>query len=87
MEVGTTNLFLYQINEDGEETLETPLLDGIILPGVTRQSILDLAREWVGAFDMNIYKHETKSNQNKPGLVFKLYAVVPTNVINFLILT
>ncbi|ELK24708.1 Branched-chain-amino-acid aminotransferase, cytosolic [Myotis davidii] len=45
-EVGTMNLFLYWINEDGEEELATPPLDGIILPGVTRQSILDLARKW-----------------------------------------
>ncbi|XP_069346392.1 branched-chain-amino-acid aminotransferase, cytosolic isoform X6 [Eulemur rufifrons] len=45
-EVGTMNLFLYWINEDGEEELATPPLDGIILPGVTRQCILDLARKW-----------------------------------------
>nr|KAF6493754.1 branched chain amino acid transaminase 1 [Rousettus aegyptiacus] len=45
-EAGAMNLFLYWINEDGEEELTTPPLDGIILPGVTRQSILDLAREW-----------------------------------------
>ncbi|XP_016052875.1 PREDICTED: branched-chain-amino-acid aminotransferase, cytosolic isoform X2 [Miniopterus natalensis] len=45
-EVGTMNLFLYWINENGEEELATPPLDGIILPGVTRQSILDLARKW-----------------------------------------
>ena len=44
-EVGTMNLFLYWINEDGEEELATPPLDGIILPGVTRQSILDLAHK------------------------------------------
>ena len=49
-EVGTMNLFLYWINEDGEEELATPPLDGIILPGVTRQSILDLAHKWVGTF-------------------------------------
>lgn len=30
-----------------EKELATPPLDGIILPGVTRQSLLDLAREWV----------------------------------------
>jgi len=29
-----------------EEELATPPLDGIILPGVTRQSILDLAHKW-----------------------------------------
>uniref|UniRef100_A0A6J0V9A1 Branched-chain-amino-acid aminotransferase n=2 Tax=Pogona vitticeps TaxID=103695 RepID=A0A6J0V9A1_9SAUR len=45
-EVGTMNLFLYWQNENGEEELATPPLDGIILPGVTRQSILDLARMW-----------------------------------------
>ncbi|XP_078530224.1 branched-chain-amino-acid aminotransferase, cytosolic isoform X1 [Lissotriton helveticus] len=45
-EVGTMNLFLYWINEDGDEELATPPLDGIILPGVTRQSILDLAHKW-----------------------------------------
>ncbi|KAM5263637.1 branched-chain-amino-acid aminotransferase, cytosolic [Ctenodactylus gundi] len=45
-EVGTMNLFLYWINEDGEEELATPPLDGIILPGVTRRSILDLTQEW-----------------------------------------
>uniref|UniRef100_W5UB44 Branched-chain-amino-acid aminotransferase n=1 Tax=Ictalurus punctatus TaxID=7998 RepID=W5UB44_ICTPU len=45
-EVGTMNLFLYWINQDGEEELATPPLDGIILPGITRQSILELARKW-----------------------------------------
>ena len=30
-----------------EKELVTPPLDGIILPGVTRQSLLDLAQEWV----------------------------------------
>ncbi|XP_054845258.1 branched-chain-amino-acid aminotransferase, cytosolic isoform X3 [Eublepharis macularius] len=45
-EVGTMNLFLYWRNENGEEELATPPLDGIILPGVTRQSILDLAHKW-----------------------------------------
>uniref|UniRef100_UPI00398F7704 branched-chain-amino-acid aminotransferase, cytosolic n=1 Tax=Pristiophorus japonicus TaxID=55135 RepID=UPI00398F7704 len=45
-EAGTMNLFLYWINEQGEEELATPPLDGVILPGVVRQSILDLARKW-----------------------------------------
>ncbi|TST22548.1 Branched-chain-amino-acid aminotransferase, cytosolic [Bagarius yarrelli] len=45
-EVGTMNLFLYWINEDGEEELATPPLDGIILPGITRQSILELTSKW-----------------------------------------
>ncbi|KAG5267489.1 hypothetical protein AALO_G00222320 [Alosa alosa] len=45
-EVGTMNLFLYWTNEKGEEELATPPLDGIILPGITRQSILELAVKW-----------------------------------------
>ena len=46
MSVGTMNLFVYWINEQGEKELVTPPLDGTILPGVTRDSILTLAREW-----------------------------------------
>ncbi|RQM28055.1 hypothetical protein B5M09_002082 [Aphanomyces astaci] len=44
---GTMNLFVYWINEQGEKELVTaPLTRGDILPGVTRQSILELARGW-----------------------------------------
>jgi branched-chain amino acid aminotransferase len=46
-EVGTMNLFFFWINENGEKELITPpLTDGTILPGVTRASVLDLARQW-----------------------------------------
>ncbi|KAJ3294495.1 branched-chain-amino-acid aminotransferase [Borealophlyctis nickersoniae] len=45
-EVGTMNFFMYWINAAGERELITPPLDGTILPGVTRDSILTLAREW-----------------------------------------
>lgn len=45
-EVGTMNIFVYWKNEQGEVELLTPPLDGTILPGVTRQSLLDLARQW-----------------------------------------
>ncbi|XP_034045952.1 branched-chain-amino-acid aminotransferase, mitochondrial [Thalassophryne amazonica] len=45
-EVGTMNLFIYWTNKEGEKELVTPPLDGLILPGVTRQSLLDLARTW-----------------------------------------
>ncbi|KPP80086.1 branched-chain-amino-acid aminotransferase, cytosolic-like [Scleropages formosus] len=45
-EAGTMNLFLHWINEDGEEELATPPLDGVILPGITRQSIIELAQKW-----------------------------------------
>ncbi|KAJ8381929.1 hypothetical protein SKAU_G00027070 [Synaphobranchus kaupii] len=51
-EVGTMNLFLYWVNENGEEELATPPLDGVILPGITRQSILELTRKW-GVFKVS----------------------------------
>ena len=44
-EVGTMNFFLYWKNEDGEDELITPPLDGTILPGVTRDSIITMMRE------------------------------------------
>ncbi|XP_051890279.1 branched-chain-amino-acid aminotransferase, cytosolic [Pristis pectinata] len=53
-EAGTMNLFLYWINEHGEDELVTAPLDGIILPGVIRQSILDLSHKW------NLFKVEER---------------------------
>jgi len=43
-EVGTMNLFVVFRNGDGTLELVTPPLDGMILPGVTRDSVLSLAR-------------------------------------------
>lgn len=46
-EVGTMNFFAFWTNEEGEKELITaPLSTGLILPGVTRQSLLDLSRKW-----------------------------------------
>lgn len=45
-EVGTMNVFMYMKNKQGINELITPPLNGLILPGVTRQSILDLGRTW-----------------------------------------
>ncbi|KAH8703316.1 putative branched-chain amino acid aminotransferase [Talaromyces proteolyticus] len=45
-EAGTMNLFVAWVNpETNTKELLTPPLDGTILPGITRDSILDLARE------------------------------------------
>jgi branched-chain amino acid aminotransferase len=44
-EVGTMNLFVAIVNENGQKELITAPLDGTILEGVTRDSILTLARE------------------------------------------
>ncbi|XP_065169337.1 branched-chain-amino-acid aminotransferase, cytosolic [Atheta coriaria] len=45
-EVGTMNIFVFYVNKNGKKVLATPPLNGLILPGVTRFSILQLAREW-----------------------------------------
>ncbi|KAK7791919.1 hypothetical protein R5R35_005432 [Gryllus longicercus] len=45
-EVGTMNIFMFYINDRGEQELVTPPLDGLILPGITRQSILEISKEW-----------------------------------------
>jgi branched-chain amino acid aminotransferase len=52
-EVGAMNVFFYLINEDTQrlELVTAPLTRGDILPGVTRDSILHLARSW-GDFDV-----------------------------------
>jgi len=48
-EVGAMNLFIHLINDQGVEELVTPpLSSGIILPGVTRRSILELCAGWDG---------------------------------------
>ncbi|VVC40579.1 Hypothetical protein CINCED_3A000202 [Cinara cedri] len=45
-EVGAMNVFIFYKNKCGAKVLATPPLNGLILPGITRQSILELAREW-----------------------------------------
>lgn len=53
-EVGAMNVFFYLINKETRrpELVTAPLTRGDILPGVTRASILDLARSW-GEFDVS----------------------------------
>lgn len=46
-EVGTMNLFVVIENSAGETELLTPPLEDLILPGVTRDSVLTIAREHV----------------------------------------
>lgn len=51
-EVGTMNMFTLWVNEEGEKELITAPLDGTILPGVTRDSILQLSRN-LGEFKVS----------------------------------
>ncbi|CAD8080949.1 unnamed protein product [Paramecium sonneborni] len=43
-EMGVCNLFFFQKNQQGEKELVTPILDGTILPGIMRDSILEITR-------------------------------------------
>lgn len=45
-EVGTMNQFFFWKTKEGKTELVTAPLDGTILPGVTRDSILALCRDW-----------------------------------------
>ena len=45
-EVGTMNIFFFIHTKEGKRELLTAPLDGTILPGVTRDSILQLTRGW-----------------------------------------
>jgi branched-chain amino acid aminotransferase len=45
-EAGTMNFFVVWRTRDGKTELVTAPLDGTILPGVTRASILELAKSW-----------------------------------------
>ncbi|OQR72481.1 branched-chain-amino-acid aminotransferase, partial [Tropilaelaps mercedesae] len=45
-EMGAMNVFVLLEDKNGEPELVTPPLNGLILPGITRRSIIELAREW-----------------------------------------
>ena len=47
-EVGTMNVFFAWVRKDGVKELITPPLDGTILEGITRDSVLGVAREKLG---------------------------------------
>eukprot|EP00698_Gefionella_okellyi_P003720 TRINITY_DN13467_c0_g1_i1.p1 TRINITY_DN13467_c0_g1~~TRINITY_DN13467_c0_g1_i1.p1 ORF type:complete len:394 (+),score=68.39 TRINITY_DN13467_c0_g1_i1:109-1290(+) len=89
-EVGTMNMFVYWLNDRGEKELVTCPLDGTILPGVTRDSVLQLARSW-GDFKVSerpFTIHELLK-ANKEGRVFEAFGtgtaavVSPVSVVNF----
>jgi branched-chain amino acid aminotransferase len=64
------NLFVVFRQEDGTLELVTPPLDGTILPGVTRDSILSLARSHV-AGTLHIPKLTTKLAISERGVTMK----------------
>ena len=45
LESGATNLFFHVLNDDGKRELVTHPLDGSVLPGIIRDSIIKLAKD------------------------------------------
>lgn len=52
-EVGTMNFFVFWRNEQGEDEVVTAPLDGTILPGITRYSLIDLMKG-LGEFKVSV---------------------------------
>lgn len=44
-EIGAMNLFVHWLNEKGEKEVRTHPNDGLILPGITRMSLIDLCKD------------------------------------------
>lgn len=60
-EAGTMNFFMLWKNKDtGRTELVTPPLNGLILPGVTRNSVLELVRSWGNSKGDSIHVSERK---------------------------
>ncbi|CAI5738417.1 unnamed protein product [Peronospora destructor] len=91
-EVGTMNLFIHWINEQGEKELITPpLTRGDILPGITRDSILHLTREWsefkVTEDNINMKQLQMASKEGRVLEVFgsgTAAVVSPVSTINYM---
>lgn len=68
------NIFVYWKNEDGEVELITPPLDGTILPGVTRNSILDLAKS-LGEFKVTekVFKIQEVIKAVNEGRLYEIF--------------
>ncbi|EGW33167.1 branched-chain amino acid transaminase [Spathaspora passalidarum NRRL Y-27907] len=73
-EVGTMNVFFVFKNQDGKRELVTAPLDGTILEGVTRDSILELAKDRLDSAEWTISERkytigEVEERANKGELV------------------
>ncbi|CAH2979510.1 unnamed protein product [Chilo suppressalis] len=82
-EVGAMNIFIVYINEHGDKQLATPPLNGLILPGVTRRSILELASQWE---DLTVKEEVITMNNlielNKQGRLLEMFGAGTAVVIS-----
>lgn len=82
-EVGVMNIFMLYMNENGERELITPPLNGLILPGITRDSIIRLCHQW-GEFpvrERNFTMPEVKK-LSKEGRLLELFGAGTAAVIS-----
>ena len=45
-EVGVMNFFVYWTNKEGKKELITCNLNECVLPGITRQSVIEISKKW-----------------------------------------
>jgi len=90
-EIGIMNVFIVLENDKGEKELVTPPLNGVILPGVNRQSVLELAREWnefkVSERSITMNELIQASNENRLLEVFgtaTLRTICPVGLIHYM---
>lgn len=92
-EVGTMNCFTVWINKNGEKEIITAPLDGMILPGVTRDSILEICRERLAPKGWKItegkYSMKEVAQASKEGRLLEVFGagtaalVSPVKAINY----
>jgi len=73
-EAGGMNIFVHWINDNGDEELLTAPLNSLILPGITRQSCIEIAKEWgnvlVTEREFTIQEVVKASHQNRIKHIF-----------------
>jgi len=47
LSLNDANVFVFIINDLGRRELITPPANGLIMPGVVRQTVLEMAKHWV----------------------------------------
>lgn len=90
-EVGAMNVFFLMNKSDGKVELVTPTLDGTILPGIVRQSIIELATEWnefsVSERPISMDEIIKLNNENRLLEMFvsgTAVSVCPVNLVHFM---
>lgn len=82
-EVGSMNIFMVYINENGDKQLSTPPLNGLILPGITRRSILELASQWEDlVVKEEVITMDTVITLNKQGRLLEMFGAGTAAVIS-----